>query len=500
MPQYSSPFTLHSLLLLFTQFLSSFQSGNFKNPTMKFKSLLALFCVVLGLFIWLRFFEKSFHSTADTHLLQIDPSKVTDIIITDGNNSFSFKQQENGWNVSTTPPDHADDEQVNLLLMLASTLKPFDLLHFKELKNNHSLSALGLQNPRRSITFHQEGVPDQIIYFGNEAVGEKSIFAKVNNKRSVVIIPSALADQAFRPHDDFRDHLLTTLQLNQLRTIQLHQELGNLSLVFVEDHWRMEQPTESNVNDRALKDWITPLLQAPIIARVRADDGDLAQYGLDQPRAEITLFQQLNQLPIHLWLGNVSTEKDAFTMPTIYVRSSARKAVFKVSAALEKVFMIPPDLLRDHQLFSVNLDGIDKITITKKDVTISLRHQLGGGDAWVTEGSSTSFILGSDVQRFVDKLEKIDVLSFEAATPKLLKDLGLDPPSDAIASIRFTAHLSENTPDHDAGDYVVSEVLFGTPINAPGSKLYARVNNTSDLRQVSLDALTKFDLSIFLKK
>lgn len=314
------------------------------------------------------------------------------------------------------------------------------------------------------------------------------------------MISSALADQAFRPHDDLRDHLLTHVQLNQLRTIQLHQALGNLSLVFHEDHWRMEQPTESNVNDRALKDWITPLLQAPIITRVASDEGNLAAYGLDQPRAEITLFQEQNLPPMHLWLGNTSTDKDAFTMPTIYVRSSARQGVFKVSADLEKVFMISPDLLIDHQLFSVNLDGIDKITMTKKDVTISLRHQLGGGDAWVTEGSNTSFILGSDVQRFVDTLEKIDVLNFEPATPKLLKELGLDSSANAIASIRFTAHLSENTPDHDAGDYVVSEILFGTPMNAPNSKVYARVNNSPDLRQVPLDALTKFDLSLFLKK
>ncbi len=497
---------------------------------MKIKGLLALFCVALGLFIWLRFFEKNFQETADTHLLQIDPSKVTDIIITDANSSISFKRQENGvlaepaasdvkqgvdgatqlavgvykksngWTISTTPPDHADEEQLHRLLMLASTLKPFDRSHFKELKNNHSLADFGLQNPRRSITFHQEGLPDQIIYFGHEAVGEKSIFVKVNNKRSVAMIPSALADQAFRPSDDFRDHLLTNIQLDQLRTIQLHHELGNLSLVFIEDHWRMEQPTESTVNNRALKDWIIPLLQAPVIARVASDDGDLAPYGLDRPRAEITLFQQLNQLPIHLWLGNVSTEKDASTMPTIYVRSSARKAVFKIPASFEKAFTTSPDLLRDHQLFSVNLDGVDKITITKKNVTISLRHQLGGGDAWVTEGNSTSFIEGNEVQRFVDTLEKIEVLNFETATPQLLNNLGLNTSSDAIASIRFTAHLSENTPDHNAGDYTVSEILFGTPTNTSSSKLYARVNNEPDLRQIPLDALTKFDLSIFLKK
>jgi|GEM_PF-1665458 len=466
---------------------------------MKIKSLLALFSVVVALFVWLRFFEKSFEETADAHLLQLDPAKVTAIIIADGNNEFTIKRQSHGWDLSTTPVDRADDEQVARLLDLASTLKPFDRLHFKELKNKLSLPELGLQAPRRSITFRQEGVPDQVIYFGNEAVGEKSIFAKINNRRSVVIISSALADQAFQSHDDFRDHLLTSLSFDQLKTIQVHQELGDMTLSFNDDHWHMSQPTDSTINDHALKDWIAPLLQAPILARIADDDSNLTRYGLDQPRAEITLFQDQNQLPIHLWLGNVSTDKDAFTMPTIYVRSSARRAIFKISASFEKVFMVAPDFLRDHELFLVNLDTVDKITITKKDVTISLRHQLGGGDGWVTEGSNTSFILGSDVQRLVDNLEKIEVLNFEMATPKILKDLSLDALTNTTASIRFTAHLSENTPDHDAGDYIVSEVWFGTPMNAPGSKLYARVNGDSDLREIPADSLNKMDLS-FLQK
>lgn len=466
---------------------------------MKLKGLLALFCVVLAVFVWLRFFEKSFEETADAHLLQIDQGRVTDIIITDGNNEFLIKRQANGWNLSTTPVDRADDEQISRLLTLASELKPFDRLRFKELKMKWSLAELGLQAPRRSITFRQQGLPDQVIYFGNEAVGEKSIFAKVNDRRSVVIIPSTLADEAFRPRDDFRDHLLTSLSFDQLKVIQVHQELGDLSLFFNDDHWRMSQPMDSSVSERALKEWITPLLKAPIIARVADNESNLARYGLDQPRAEITLFQDQNQPPVHLWLGSASTDKDAFTMPTIYVRSSARQGIFKISASFEKVFMIAPDLLRDHELFSVNLDTVDKITITKKEMTISLRHQVGGGDAWVTEGNNTTFILGSDVQRFVDGLEKIDVMSFETATPKILKDLGLDSLANATASIRFTAHLSENTPDHDAGDYIVSEVWFGTPVNAPGSKIYARVNNSSDLRQVPTNSLEKIDLS-FLKK
>ncbi len=466
---------------------------------MKLKGLLALFCVVVALFVWLRFFEKSFKETADTHLLQIDPVKVTDIIITDGTNEFSLKRQKESWMLSTTPPDRADDEQVTRLLTVASELKPFDRVHSKELKTKLSLSELGLQAPRRSIRFRQVGEPDQVLYFGNEAIGEKSIFAQTNNKRSVVIIPSTLADEAFRPCDDFRDHLLTNLSFDQLKVIQVHQELGNLSLAFNDDHWRMSQPMDSTINDRALKDWITPLLQAPILSRIADDDSNLSRYGFDQPRAEITLFQDQNQSAIHLWLGSASTDQDAYTIPTIYVRSSERRAIFKISASFEKVFMVSPDILRDQQLFSVNLDTVDKITITKKDVTVSLRHQVGSGDAWVTEGNNTTFVLGTDIQHLVDALEKIEVLNLEPATPNLLKDLGLAPPSDGIANIRFTAHLSENTPDHNAGDYLVSEVSFGTPVNAPGSKLYARVNNSPDLRQVPTNSLKKIDLS-FLKK
>lgn len=487
---------------------------------MKLKGLFALFSVVLALFIWLHFFEKNFKESSRIELLHLDPTKVTDITIVDGNNIFSLKRNAADWILSTTPPDRADTEEVTRLLDLAALLKPFDRLHTQELKGKLSLSELGLQNPHRSITFYQEGAPEQIIYFGNEAIGEKSLFAKTNTKQGVSIIPSALADHAFRNQDDFRDQKLTPLELSNLTGIQLHQQLGDLSLFENQNCWHMSQPIDSSISETALKNWITPLLQAPILARIADDDTDLARYGLDQPRAEIMLFHGQNLPPIHLWLGSktplsshdpqdqsTSTSEgekpllpsDRSTLPGIYVRSSARKAIFKLPASLEQIFFVTPDSLKDQDLFTVNLDTVDKIVVTKKAFSISLRHQVGSGDAWITEGSNASLILGSNVQKLVDTLEKIPVLTTEPATPKLLADCGLDTVSHAQASIRFIAHLSENTPDHDAGDYVVSEVFFGAPLDHPESKLYARVNNKPTLHTIPTNSLEKFDLS-FLKK
>ena len=465
---------------------------------MKMKGTVALCCAVLGVILWLRFFEKEVEQPPDAPLLQFDQEKVTGITINDGNDSLSFQRHDNGWDLSTTPSDHADTVEVNKLLVLAAHAKPFDLLRSKELKNR--LPSLGLQSPRRSLMIHQEGAPDQTLYFGNEAVGDKSIFVRLNKNKTVFIIPSALADQAFRPHDDFRDHLLADLEVDQLRTVELHQGLGVLSLQLQDDQWKMVQPTETTINKHAFKYWITSLLQAPILARVANDDGDLTSYGLDQPRAEIILSQENEKEPLHLWLGKVAEEKDAPTIPSVYVRSSARHAIFKIPASLEKVFMITPDTLRDHQLFAINLDGIDQIIIKKEGVTLSLHHQLGGSDGWITEEADPVLILGSDLQHMIENLEKTEVINFEAATPTLLKKIGLEPPSDAIASIRFIAHLSENTPDNNAGDYVVCEILFGAPVDNPGSLLYARVSNSPDLRQVPVKTLEKLDLSLFKKK
>jgi hypothetical protein len=446
------------------------------------RGTIVLFVLAMAIIAW--FFFVDLHEqqpSTDGLLFRLHPEKVSRIVITDGNDSHLLQREAGEWYILTTPPDCANNEEIAHLLTIASELKPLNILNPKELQNKLSLSSLGLQNPKRSLTIHQEGMKDQTLFIGNEAVGEKSLFARMEKQTVVLIIPSTLADMAFHSSDDFRDLHLTNLKLSDLKEITVTQGMSRLSLKKENETWEMTQPISGKISYDVLQAWMAPLLTTEVLTRVGSDNTDfsaLSAYGLDQPRATIRLVAEDSPKPTILSLGNVVEEKNSESS-AVYLRSSARHAVFKAPAFLAQLFMIAPDILRDRQFLELNLDTVDRIEITTPEKAFSFHRQPGRSEDWILENQTA--IPKESVEKMVEALEKTKILSYQIATPSKVSAVGLDDSSRAKATIRFIAHLSENTPDEEAGDHTILEITFGKKI---GETIFARLGKDPELLEV----------------
>lgn len=455
---------------------------------MKLRNTIIFFLLAAGLVTWLLLQPRQ-NLKPDAPLFQATPDNISVITITDGNDVRTLQRDEDLWTITTTPPDHADKESVDTLITAICDVKPVDILKKHELKNQLSLSSLGLQNPKRSLTIHQSGTKDQTLYFGNEAVGDKRFFARLNNNDTVFIIPSTLPEIAFRPSDDFRNHVLTSLHLKNLEKITLHRGEGEFEALFDNEHWEMTHPIKASLSKQALKAWITPLLKAHIISRMSSDNIDLAKYGLDHPRATITLVEKESTFPLVFSLGNSFEEKENPGKKFVYLRDSSRPFIFKVADDIEKIFMVSPDMLRDRQFFQLNLDTVDQIDITKEGASVSLVRQHDASDNWITTGDYSTIISGDNMRTMINTLESTPILSYEPATSTHLKEEGLQPPSGPVAEVRFIAHLSENTPDDQAGDFVVMHLSFSAPKKPTSSTIFAHVMNASEILGIPASTL-----------
>lgn len=458
--------------------------------------LLGLALVTITLLVFLQ--PKQDHPSKEP-LFHGDPSQATRITVTDGNESRSLIFNGHQWELDTTPPDQADKQEAMNLLRTAMEVKPLDILMPQELKNQLALSKLGLQDPKRSFLLHYKNHPDEILYFGNEAVGEKRLFARFGDQKEVVIIPSTLADLTFRSNDFFRNHYLTAFSLERIQKIVLSQKLGKMVIERQGDQWKMKEPTLAVISSNALSSWITPLLEAPIVERIGNDQENLAAYDLEEPRATITFFPEPSEKPVTLSLGKSVEQKNnkplaelVESIPTpllsvIYVRSSERHAIFTVPATLEKTFLISPDILREHQLCTINLDAVDRIELIKAGKVLKLHRQPENPENWIVEKGSSSVIPGSEIQKVVSVLEQTTIASFDIATPAKLQAAGIEPPSETAVTLRFIAHLSENTPDDNAGDFLVKEIRFGT---LSGNMLFARIDHDPEIVQIPANTVT----------
>ncbi|MDH4470748.1 MAG: DUF4340 domain-containing protein [Verrucomicrobiae bacterium] len=446
------------------------------------RGTIALFVLAFATISWFLFADLPHQQSAsDGPIFHLDPEKVTRIVITDGNDTHTLQREEDAWSISTTPPDRVSDKKIVHLLTIAAELKPLNILNPKELKHTLSLSSLGLQNPKRSLTIHQEGAKDQTLFIGNEAASDKSLFAQFEKQKTVMIIPSEIATIAFLNADSFRDPYLTTLKLDALKEITVTRGRSQLSLKKENEKWVMTQPISGIISSEALQSWIAPLFTTQVLKRVGNDDpNNLSTYGLDQPRATISLLAEDVSQPVTLSLGNVAEDLNTNTnAPPCYLCSSDRHAIFIAPPSLSQLFMITPETLRDRQLFELNLDTVDRIEITTLGKTLSLHRQLGGSEDWILDNQT--ILPKATVEKMLEMLEKTKILSYQVATPSQAALAGLDDSSQPTSRIRFIAHLSENTPDEQAGDHTVLEISFGQKI---GERIFARIGKEPELLEV----------------
>jgi hypothetical protein len=456
------------------------------------RGTITLFVVAIATISWFFLSDFSQHRPSpDDPIFRFDPERVTRIVINDGNDSHTLQREEDAWYISTIPLDRVSDKKVIRLLAIALELKPLNILTPKELKEKLSLSSLGLKNPKRSITIHQEGEKDQTLFIGNEAVGDTSLFAQLEKQKSVMIIPSEIASLAFSNCDDFRDPYLTTLKLNDLKEITVTRGMSKLILKKENEKWEMIQPISGAISSEGLQTWIAPLFTTEVLKRVGNNDvNNLSVYGLDQPRATISLLDEDSSKPVTLSLGNVAEETPGISSaPPCYLSSSDRHAVFMVPAFLSQLFMITPEALRDRQLFELNLDTVDRIEITTSGKVLALRRQLGGSEDWILDNQIV--VPKATLTKMLENLEKTKILSYQVATPSKAAAAGLDDSSQPTSRIRFIAHLSENTPDEQAGDHTVMEITFGKKM---GQRIFAHIGNDPELLEIPAETVDSLNL------
>lgn len=466
---------------------------------MTLRGTIILVFLAIGMIAWL-IFQPEQRPRLDAPLFHAEASKISIITIADGNDIRTLKKNKNRWVIDTTPLDRADLSEVTRLLTAICDVKPVDILNKKELKNQLSLSSLGLENTKRSLTIHQEGIKDQTLYFGNEAVGDKRFFARLKDRPEVFIIPSTLTEIAFSPSNDFRDHSLTELEVGNLEQIYLERGDGKFRALFKNGQWEMLQPIKASLNNQAVETWCSSILKARIQARIDSDTPDLSNYGLEQPRAKITFFEKESAAPIILSLGKNAEDNMSSEEKFVYLSSSARHCILKMPENIEKLFMISPDSLRSHQFFNLNLDTVDQIIITKGETTITLQRQKDASEDWISDTRNALVISGPQMQEMINALKTLPVISFESATSQHLSEEGLKAPSGPAARIRFIAHLSENTPDDQAGDYAVLQIAFGSPETPTSSTLFAHIDSNPDIDKIPATVLNLPLLNLGEKK
>ncbi len=439
--------------------------------------LLAIALVLAGLIFFL---DRSVQSPRELNersarLLAVDPNQVRGFTIHNGEQLIKARNDGDDWKLVAPWNDAADISVVDQLLTAAQFLRPdavIDDLGKGDAKRD-KLRDFGLNKSKLRLKLDGKEMPGE-IQFGHETPVEGKSYIRIQDEDAVYVVSDELKNIVSKNTEDFRDHRLLPIPTNLIDRIIIHVRGGEIELIKAQDNWQITRPIKARASNEAVGTLLSKISQTAIASFVPNDKANSA--GFDNPTKVITLLAGEEE-KTEIQIGN-SVPSDA---QKVFARLPDRNSVIEVDKSFADLLEIAPNDLRDRKIARLNPDLIDRIAIEKSGQPRILLGRTE--DHWTFLQPDNSPANGNTANRLIETINQSTVANFISDTATDLARYGLDQPSLKLV---FSSYSSENTAEANAGETVLSTLVFGKSENGI---TYARLEEEPYVFSVSNDVV-----------
>jgi hypothetical protein len=468
---------------------------------MKTKTTVLLLIVAIAVALYIKFYESKGPNTEEAkrqagNVVNFDREALEGIVIQNGDDRIELKKQDLKWRIESPFKDQADRGAIDNLINDLDGWQKFDAIPASEIaKNKNLLDEYGLSKGKLKLKLLGKDAPPEIT-FGNDAALQGKMYVRAGDNGEVVIAAQSVRNDIAKKPEDFRDKKLTDLTTAQVKRALVKTAAGEMELEKKAEQWEIVKPLRARGDDQKINDLLAQVTTAQIQQFVAEDRGDLRPYGLAEPRGSVTLFAVDDKTGQTLQIGGPAgpgeKEKDQ-----VYVRFTARNAVYTLPKKIEEILALKPADLRDRHLVRIDTNILDRITIESagKGKTVLARKD----ENWTIATRNNQPANGGEVTRMLDLVKAEQVTKFVEDVASDLPKYGLDKPQ---LQMTFSSFASENTPESTAGEHPFATIAFG---KIEGDNVYARLGEEpfivavrrSLLDNIFADALQWQELAIF---
>jgi uncharacterized protein DUF4340 len=471
---------------------------------MKTRTTLILLAVAIAVGVYIKFFESKGPNTEEAkrlagNVVNFERDALEGIVIQNGDDRIELKKQDQKWRLESPFKDQADRTAVESLIGDLDGWQKFESIPASEIeKNKNLLDEYGLSKGKLKLKLLGKGAPPEIT-FGNDAALQGKMYVRVGDSGEVIVAAQSVRNDISKKPEEFRDKKLTDLTTAQVVRALVKTSAGEMEFEKKAEHWEIVKPLRARGDDQKIADLLAQVTTAQIQQFVAEDRGDLRPYGLAEPRGAVTLFTAEDKTGQTLQIGGPAgtAEKDK---DQVYVRFTARNAVYTLPKKIEEILALKPADLRDRHLVRIDSNILDRVTIDAagKGKTILARKD----ESWTIANRNNQPANGGEVTRMLDLIRAEQVTKFVEDVASDLPKYGLDKPQ---LQVTLSSFASENTAETTAGEKPIATIAFG---KQEGEEVFARLGDEpfivsvrrSLLDNIFADPLQWQELAIFRLK
>jgi hypothetical protein len=417
---------------------------------MQWKTTGVLLAVTVGLGAYLSLHELSQPSREErerrsSRILDLPEASVTRLLLESSEGRVVLARDGTAWRLSppsTRPSDdsglaqdsrgiRADPGRISGIL---NALDPLTATRTLTGTKDHPLDSTtyGLSPPVAKLTVQASGALTTILIGETTPIGSHR-YARVDDRPEVAVVPSTLFEALRHPAEWFRDPLLLRFSAWQITELAITSPAGSVTLTLADNAWRLTQPLEDRA-DRAAVTTLLDRLGERSIARTVAEhpsEESLAQWGLEPPRAQVTLRQEQDAATLTALFGNPLGDDPS----SLAAKRGDEAPVYAVAAAELAALWQDPAQWRERRCFDFFSGQVTKAEWTQGEARWTIEQSEG---QWTLAGSSEP-LTPERVEEWLDRLRDLRVNAFVEDAPSDLARDGLEPPFGTISVWTNTA-------------------------------------------------------------
>jgi hypothetical protein len=411
-----------------------------KSRTTLFLVLIALVVGALAALDYYRGTSTQELLTKSKRVLDFQSKDIIGLKIDLTNQVYTLERSGDRWQLKQPLNVRANYSTVSSILDELEFAERSRSIAEKELKGLTS-KEFGLQNPRVRLTL-QNKKGSLVLLVGNETPTKDAVYAQLQGKKDVLVVPKSIYERLDRTLDDLRDRTVVDFQPASATRVEIKSadraiELAKSAVTTnAEPRWALTRPLAARADPRKVSELLSDLSGLRVTDFVSEDPKDIHTYQLDEPEREVTVWT--GESGKTLQIGRASTNDPG----KVYAKLKSTDSIYTVPAVSVQKFAIQANDLRDAQVLVFSEGDVQGIEVLHGTDKISLVH------------TDATWRIAAPVAVAAD----------EAAVQQLLKHVG------GLSARQFTANVAT-----DLDKYGLAAPLATVTLRGDGTNLLAQL-------------------------
>lgn len=348
----------------------------------------------------------------------LESKDIDEVAITRKGETIQLKKSGDAWSLASPVQGRAESQPVQDMLGSLAGLRVE-----RELEPKPSQPAdFGLETPAAEISFTAKGEKHRVRLGAKNPTG-LWVYAQLEDRPAVVLVPDSLLRDAEKPVADFRDRTVLAFEKKDVKGLEVRTPGGQSVAAQLKgpDDWQMTSPLPVRADREQVSSLLDKLKAAKIKEFVTEPPKGPDPYGLDRPLAlTLWLGEEKERSAKMLRLGKPVPDKK-----TVYAQREGDPTIFTVEEDLLKAVPISGTALREKTVFAYDRSKLERVELESPKGKVALAMDAG---AWRMTAPAAMKADEGAVSDLLWKARDLRAREFVAEDARSLGRFSLDRP------------------------------------------------------------------------